>query len=159
MSWSEDWLRLDPSTCGVTRTLDLVGEKWTLLVLREVMNGVRRFEQIQTHIGAPRAVLTARLARLVDSGVLERSAYREPGQRARHEYRLTDMGEELRPVLVGLMVFGDRHLSGRSGPPVALQHRDCGAAVRTAMVCADGHVLEGRRELAARRGPGARRAS
>jgi DNA-binding HxlR family transcriptional regulator len=153
MSWTDEWLRMDASACSVTRTLDLVGEKWTLLVLREVMNGVRRFEQVQAHIGAPRAVLSARFARLVDAGVLERRSYREPGQRARDEYRLTDKGEDLRPVLISLLAFGDKHLSGRAGPLVELRHRGCGEPVGVALVCAGDHVLADRHELEPHRRP------
>src|SRR5450756_404279 len=89
MTWTQEWLELDPTVCSVARTVALVGDKWTFLLLREVNNGVRRFEPLQRRLGAPRAVLAARLAHLVEAGLLERAPYREAGQRTRFEYRLT----------------------------------------------------------------------
>ncbi|CAM4222171.1 helix-turn-helix domain-containing protein [Nocardiopsis rhodophaea] len=131
----------EPRACSVARTLDVVGERWSLLVLREVFLGVRRFDLIHKHTGAPRAVLTERLRRLVDAGVLRRGEYREEGRRPRHEYELTEAGRELRPVLTALMQWGDRYLAGPEGPPLQLRHTDCGAPVRTALICEDGHQL------------------
>ena len=157
MPWTEQWLTLDTTACSVGRTLDLVGEKWTLLILREAMNGVSRFEVLQQRLGAPRAVLAARLAGLVERGLLERSTYREDGRRARQEYRLTAKGDDLRPVLVALMQYGDRHLADADGPPVQLVHRACAAPVGVALVCAEGHLLAEHGELRAQAGPGARR--
>ncbi|ASU84040.1 transcriptional regulator [Nocardiopsis gilva YIM 90087] len=130
-----------PRVCSVARTLDVVGERWTLLVLREVFLGVRRFDLIHEHTGAPRAVLTERLRRLVDAGILRREEYREKGRRPRYEYELTKAGHELRPVLTALMQWGDRYLAGPEGPPLKLHHADCGARVRTALICEDGHHL------------------
>ena len=152
MTWTQEWLELDPTVCSVARTVALVGDKWTFLLLREVNNGVRRFEPLQRRLGAPRAVLAARLAHLVDAGLLERAPYREAGQRTRFEYRLTQRGADLRPVLVALMQYGDQHLAEDAGPPVELRHRGCGADVHLALVCADGHVLSGRDDLAPRPG-------
>lgn len=157
MPWTEQWLTLDTTACSIGRTLDLVGEKWTLLILRECMNGVRRFDVLRERLGAPRGVLAARLAGLVERGLLERSPYREDGQRARYEYRLTAMGQDLRPVLVALMQYGDRHLADPAGPPVELRHRGCGSAVGVGLVCDDGHRLAERSELLTQAGPGARR--
>src|SRR5664279_6346081 len=111
MTWTQEWLQLDPTVCSVARTVALVGDKWTFLLLREVNNGVRRFEPLQRRLGAPRAVLAARLAHLGDAGLLERAPYREAGQRTRFEYRLTQRGADLRPVLVALMQYGDQHLA------------------------------------------------
>ena len=133
--------------CSIQRSLALLGEKWTLLVLRDAFNGVRRFEQMRERLGAPRPVLSNRLARLVDAGLLARVPYREEGQRERHEYRLTPMGLDLYPVLVALMKWGDRYLAGPDGPPVALGHRDCGADVEVALVCAHGHRVASAREV------------
>ena len=145
--------------CSVARALEVVGDKWTLLVLRDAFNGVRRFDDLQRRLGAARTVLSARLATLVDQGVLDKVPYREPGQRERYEYRLTDKGRDLQPVLVALLRFGDKHLADPDGPPVALHHRDCGAAVEVRFVCEDGHVLESPRELRSSAGPGARPAA
>jgi DNA-binding HxlR family transcriptional regulator len=123
---------LDYSTdnCSIAATLGLIGEKWSLLVLRDTFNGVRRFDDLHERIGAPRQVLSARLARLVDEGILRRVPYREPGQRQRYEYRLTDKGRDLYPILVALMHWGDRYVGDPAGPAVTLHHRDCGAEVQ-----------------------------
>lgn len=113
--------------CSIERTLAVVGEKWTFLVLREAFMGVRRFADMQAATGAPRQVLSARLTRLVEEGLLRKVPYREPGQRRRDEYRLTQMGLDLYPALMALMHWGDRYLADQEGPPVLLTHRDCGA--------------------------------
>lgn len=130
-----------PRRCSVAATLAVVGEQWALLALREVALGVRRFDAIQAATGAPRAVLSRRLRTLVDAGVLERTDYREPGSRRRQEYRLTEAGRELQPVLTALMQWGDKHLAGAEGPPLAVTHSGCGAPVRAKLVCDEGHVL------------------
>lgn len=126
----------------MAQTLEIIGERWSLLVLREVFLGVRRFAAIQAATGAPRAVLTRRLETLVAAGVLQRRAYREAGTRARHEYRLTPAGRELQPVLTALMQWGDRHLAWPEGPPLRVTHAGCGAPVRAALRCDAGHVLD-----------------
>jgi len=143
--------------CSIAASLGVLGEKWTLLVLRDAFNGVRRFEDMYQRIGAPRQVLSARLARLVDEGVLRRVPYREPGQRQRDEYRLTQKGLDLYPVLVALMHWGDKWATTPNGPAVTLHHRDCGADVDLVLQCADGHQVAGAREVTPRPGPGARR--
>jgi DNA-binding HxlR family transcriptional regulator len=137
-----------PADCSIARTLALLGERWTMLVLREAFRGVRRFDDIRTNTGAPRQVLSARLATLVDNGVLRREPYQEPGQRARHEYRLTRKGMDLYPILVSLMQWGDRYLADPAGPPVRLTHAGCGAPVEVTLRCADGHRLGSARDVA-----------
>lgn len=151
-------LAWDPDLCSIARTLDLVGEKWSLLVLREVFSGVRRFDDLRRRTGAPRQVLSARLGTLVDAGVLRRHPYQEPGRRTRDEYRLTAAGMELYPVLVSLMRWGDRHLDQPTGgPPLELTHAGCGEPVDVALRCATGHALGSARDVHPRPGPGARR--
>ncbi|MEV7907814.1 winged helix-turn-helix transcriptional regulator [Streptomyces anulatus] len=145
-----------PDNCSIERALDIVGEKWTFLVLREAFAGVRRFADMQAFTGAPRQILSARLARLVQEGLLRKVPYREPGQRRRDEYRLTQMGLDLYPTLVALMQWGDRYLSDGAGPPLLLVHRDCGAPVEQHFRCAVGHEISGPREVTALPGPGAR---
>lgn len=148
----------DPDLCSIARTLDLVGEKWSLLVLREVFSGVRRFDDLRRRTGAPRQVLSARLGTLVDAGVLRRHPYQEPGRRTREEYRLTSAGMQLYPVLVALMRWGDRHLDQPTGgPPLELTHAGCGEPVDVMLCCADGHVLGSARDVRPHPGPGARR--
>ncbi|GII63249.1 HxlR family transcriptional regulator [Sphaerisporangium krabiense] len=141
--------------CSIERTLTIVGEKWTFLVLREAFNGVRRFADMQEGTGAPRQVLSARLSRLVEEGLLRKVPYREPGRRVRHEYRLTQKGLDLYPILVSLMQWGDVHMA-ESGPPVVLTHRDCGAPVGVHLSCAEGHEVTSPREVTPTHGPGAR---
>jgi DNA-binding HxlR family transcriptional regulator len=146
----------DDSNCSIARTLAVLGDRWTLLVLREAFNGVRRFEDLQGRLGVARDVLTARLNRLVDEGVLERVPYREPGQRRRHEYRLTPKGLDAYPILVALLAWGDRHQADAAGPALELVHADCGGAVRAELRCEHGHAVDVR-EVRPRPGPGARR--
>ena len=140
---------LDRSRCSVAGTLAVVGEKWSLLVLREAFLGVRRFADLQRVLGAPRAVLTDRLARLVDEGILRRVPYQAEGERQRHEYRLTRKGVDLYPTLVALMEWGDRYLADGEGVggPMELRHRDCGAPVHLALTCEEGHTLDSAREV------------
>jgi DNA-binding HxlR family transcriptional regulator len=135
--------------CSIAASLSVLGEKWTLLVLRDAFSGVRRFEDMYQRIGAPRQVLSARLARLVDEGILRRVPYREAGQRQREEYRLTEKGLDLYPILVALMQWGDVY--GKPMPAVRLSHRDCGATVGLELRCADGHRLASAREVTPQR--------
>ena len=150
LDWSAD-------NCTIGRSLALLGEKWTMLVLREVFSGIRRFEDMRERTGIPRQVLTNRLARLVDAGVLRRVPYREPGSRAREEYKLTPKGFDLYPVLVALREWGDRYLADPEGPPLETVHRDCGALVHTRLECDAGHEVRSARDVIPRPGPSARR--
>ncbi|MFD7076154.1 winged helix-turn-helix transcriptional regulator [Nocardioides sp. NPDC059952] len=138
---------IDRTRCSVAGTLAVVGEKWSLLVLREAFLGVRRFADLQKNLDVPRAVLTNRLNTLVAQGVLTRVPYHAEGQRQRHEYRLTQKGLDLYPALVALMAWGDRYLAEGHGSALALEHRDCGAEVHLELTCEDGHVLGGPREV------------
>ena len=150
-------LDYDTQNCTIGATLAVIGEKWTFFVLREVFNGVRRFGDMQRRTGAPRQVLSDRLGRLVHEGILRKVPYQEAGQRARSEYRLTEKGLDLYPVLLALMAWGDKHAVGASGPQVLLRHRDCGEPVGLQVACAAGHVLESAREATPVPGPGARK--
>ncbi len=145
--------------CPIKGTLDVVGEKWTLLVLREAFYGARRFEQFHDRVGCARNLLSERLATLVEHEILVREPYREPGQRQRHEYRLTDKGLELFTVLVALMRWGDRWTAGPDGPPVELQHRGCGEPLEAIVRCNAGHQPLGARDSLPAPGPGARLAA
>ncbi len=126
----------------MARTASVVGDGWTVLLLRDLFNGIRRFDDLAAHLGIARNVLTRRLATLVDEGVAERVPYREPGSRERHEYRLTAAGWDLRPVILAMLEWGDAHRAGPDGPPVQMEHRDCGAPVHVELRCADGHVID-----------------
>lgn len=137
----------DRSRCSIGATLGVVGEKWSFLVLREAFLGVRRFADFQRMLGIPKAVLTDRLATLVDQGVLARVPYQVEGERRRDEYRLTTKGLDLYPALVALMEWGDRYPGDRGQPPLRLTHRDCGAPVHLGLECEAGHRLDGARDV------------
>lgn len=118
---------------SVGRALQLVGERWTLLILREAFFGVRRFGQLARNLSIPRRTLSLRLRTLVEAGLLERVLYAHDPDR--HEYRLTDAGRELFPAVVALMRWGDKHLSGPAGPPIVLRHGSCGELADPRLTC------------------------
>ena len=109
-------LDYDSVNCAIGATVGILGERPSFLVLREAFNGVRRFDDMQRRTGMPRQVLSQRLARLVDEGLLRKVPYQESGQRRRTEYRLTEKGLDLYPVLVAMMEWGDKHEVGARGP-------------------------------------------
>jgi DNA-binding HxlR family transcriptional regulator len=139
--------------CSIARTLELVGERWTILVLRDVFLGVRRFDAIQGHLGVARNVLAARLERLVGEGILEKQPYQE--RPPRYEYRLTEKGLDLWPVIVELLRWGDRHAAPAAGPPIVLRHRDCGGLMDEWRTCEHCGKPLGPRDVRAEPGPGA----
>jgi DNA-binding HxlR family transcriptional regulator len=153
-SWALDY---DPQGCTVAAALGIVGEKWTFLVLREAFNGVRRFADMQRRTGAPRQVLSDRLSRLVAAGILRKVPYQEAGQRSRSEYRLTEKGLDLFPVIVALLEWGNKYAASPDGPYVRLTHRDCGAPAGLQLSCAAGHVFGSAREITPMPGPAARK--
>jgi DNA-binding HxlR family transcriptional regulator len=119
--------------CSIARTLDVFGEPWTPLVLRDVWVGINRFDQIQADLGISRKVLTERLNHLVEQGVLERRPY---DQRPRYEYALTDKGTELTELLMVMVAWGDKWLAGKAGPPVLYRHHACGEISNVELSCA-----------------------
>lgn len=123
---------VQPRECSIARTLEVVGEKWALLAVREVFLGNRRFDEMVKRTGAPRDTMATRLRTLVGSGILERRQYSE--HPARFEYYLTDAGRDLYPVVMTLMNWGDQYLAGQSGPPLRLEHQ-CGHRLRAQLVC------------------------
>jgi DNA-binding HxlR family transcriptional regulator len=139
--------------CSVAKSLELIGERWTMLVIREVFLGHRRFDEMAARLGVARNVLTARLTRLVEQGVLERRRYQERPER--FEYRLTEKGIDLWPVIVSLIQFGDRYYAP-DGPPLILRHKHCGGAVDEHRICADCGARLTARDVTAEPGPGAR---
>lgn len=150
-------LDYDSANCAIGATVAIMGERSTFLVLREAFNGVRRFGDMQRRTGLARQVLSDRLSRLVAEGLLRKVPYQASGQRRRHEYRLTEKGLDLYPVLVALMHWGDQHAADPAGPQILLRHRDCGEAVRLQLTCRAGHALESAREVNPVPGPGARK--
>jgi DNA-binding HxlR family transcriptional regulator len=149
--------RLDPrgawsavDRCSIGKALDLLRTRSIFLIMREAFYGTARFEDFAERVGLSDPATAARLRELVDDGLLEREEYREPGQRTRQLYRLTEKGADLFPVLVGLMQWGDRWENDGGG--VELRHRGCGANVGVELRCQDGHDLEsGDLDLVARR--------
>lgn len=125
-------LELSDVACSIDAALAVVGDRWSILILRDMFKGIRRFEEVQRDLDIPRAVLTDRLRRLVETGVLERRRYQHRPER--FEYRLTDMGRELSPILVSLMHWGDKWL-GDGDPPVSLVHQPCGTPVTLDYYC------------------------
>lgn len=120
--------------CSIARSLELIGERWSLLVIRDVFLGRRRFDEIQSSLGVARNILTGRLQRLIDEGILYRRAYQE--RPLRYEYFLTEKGLDLWPVLVALMGFGDKHLLPEgTDAPVRVEHKGCGGRVNDRRIC------------------------
>ena len=123
----------DEQVCSLARALEVVGERWTLLIVRDALLGLRRFEEFSSSLGLARNVLTDRLNHLIGAGVLERVRYqRRPD---RFEYRLTDRGKGLGVAVLALMQWGDTHLAGPAGPPRLAEHTDCGGAVVIGASC------------------------
>jgi DNA-binding HxlR family transcriptional regulator len=150
-----DRFRYSAANCSIARTLGVVGEKWTLLILREAFYGVRRFDDFHAGLGCARNLLASRLKTLVVHGLLERVGYTDERGRGRHEYKLTDKGRDLFPVVVALMQWGDRWTADEAGPAVQMFHRECGAPVTAELTCGAGHAALGARDIAAVPGPGA----
>ena len=137
-----DYLDVDTSNCSVGRAVGLVGQSWVVLILREVSRGLRRFKDIQDHLGVSRSVLSERLDMLVENGILELRDYREPGQRRRSGYHLTEKGRDLYPVITALRQWGDKYLADPEGPSAEIVHRGCGAHVHARLVCDGGHMVQ-----------------
>jgi DNA-binding HxlR family transcriptional regulator len=118
---------------SVSRALALIGDQWTLMILREALFGVRRYGQLARNLGIPRPTLSARLRSLVDAGLLERVLYASDPDR--YEYRLTEAGRELFGAAAMLMRWGDKYLAGPEGPPIVLRHHACGEIAEPTLVC------------------------
>lgn len=134
--------------CSVAKALEVIGERWSLLIVRAVMHGNRRFGQMQESLGIARNVLSARLERLIEEDILERRAYQEGPPR--YEYFLTEKGLDLWPALIALLHWGDRYSPGPDGPRRLIVHKECGGAVSERGICEScGKVLHARdaREL------------
>jgi len=143
----------DSLNCSVATALEIIGEAWTFLILREAFFGSRRFEDFQKHLGIARNILTTRLNKLCDKGILERTPVK-PGAK-RHEYRLTPMGRDLHTILIALTQWGDRWLQLSDGAPVKFIERASGKEIADlAVLNQDGRVVQAR-DLAIIPGPGA----
>ncbi|HWY24640.1 MAG TPA: helix-turn-helix domain-containing protein [Nevskia sp.] len=148
------WDEIEHLPCSIARSLSVVGDRWTLLVLRESFLGVRRFEDFQAHLGMARHRLTDRLNRLVEHEVLKRVPYQD--KPLRYEYRLTEKGLELYPVMLSLVRWGDRWMDQGKGPPVIYRHKPCGRMTLPGQNCSScGQELKAR-EVTPMAGPGLR---
>lgn len=119
--------------CSIARTMDLIGDWWTPLVLREAFAGVQRFDDFQVSLGLARNTLNARLRSLVEAGLLDRVPYQQ--NPVRYDYVLTEQGRDFYPVLGAIMAWGDKWLADDSGPPVITNHDTCGHQTRAVVVC------------------------
>ena len=153
-----EWSEASTDLCPVGMTIDLLGEKWMLLIVRDVVNGVHRFEDLRLHLGVSDAVLADRLRKLVDAEILEKRPYREPGRRPRAEYHVTARGRDLMPVLLAFKQWGEVHLADPARPAIVAHHRGCGGEVAVDLRCDQhGDLTIGPDEVAVVPGPGARR--
>jgi DNA-binding HxlR family transcriptional regulator len=143
----------DDQNCSIARALEVVGERWTLLILRDAFLGVRRFDDFQQDLGVSRGVLAQRLQWLVDEEILERRSYQENPER--FEYRLTEKGRDLWPVIMALVHWGDRY-EAEDGPPRLFLHRECGGEITDRRTCAKCGAEVTVRDVETRLGPGAR---
>jgi DNA-binding HxlR family transcriptional regulator len=139
--------------CSIARPLSFLGERWALLVLRDLFLGRRRFDEIQESLGVASNVLSQRLATLTEEGIVERHRYSEHPER--FEYLLTEKGRDLQPVLLAMLAWGDRYTAGPAGPPLETVHDDCGQAFHMVPTCSEcGGELDGR-HIHSRAGTGA----
>jgi DNA-binding HxlR family transcriptional regulator len=127
--------------CPIGKALQVVGTRSAMLIMREAYYGTTRFDDFADRVGITEAVAAARLRELTQAGLFERQPYQEPGQRTRFEYRLTDKGRDLIPVVLGLFDWGAKHVSPGGRAPVQLSHANCGARVHVAVRCADEHEV------------------
>lgn len=139
--------------CSVAKALEVIGERWSLLIVRAVMHGNRRFGEMQESLGIARNVLSARLQRLVDEDILERRAYQESPPR--YEYFLTQKGLDLWPALIALLNWGDRYSPSPEGPRRLIVHKECGGAVSERGICESCGQLLTARDAKQVPGPGA----
>ena len=145
------WKQIDTMTCSVARTLSVVGDRWTMLILRDIFLGIRRFDAIQQDLRLTPHRLSDRLRKLVRDGILRRVVYEKRPRR--FEYQLTEKGFDLYPLMATMIEWGDRWMAGREGVPVELVHRPCGHTIKPELICPDCKSKIEAREMSARPGP------
>jgi DNA-binding HxlR family transcriptional regulator len=148
------WSEINQIKCSVARTLSVIGDRWTLLIVRDTFLGLRRFEDFQHDLRMTRHRLADRLRKLVADGILERVQYHDRPRR--FEYRLTEKGIDLYPVVVALLRWGDRWMVDSDGPPIELVHRNCRSHVMPVLTCPACNEEVNARTMSARLGPGLR---
>lgn len=129
------WNEIGAENCSLARSLAVVGDRWTLLILRDAFLRIRRFDDFQSSTGIARRVLAERLAKLVDNGILEKRPYQD--RPVRYEYTLTSKGLDLYPVILALAHWGDAHFAGADGPPLLHRHKACGHVFRSQLCCSE----------------------
>jgi DNA-binding HxlR family transcriptional regulator len=132
-SVADEGIAPESVACSIAASLEVIGDRWTMLILREAFRGTRRFDHFQRDLGLARNLLSDRLTRLVDHGIFHKIPYQE--RPVRNEYRLTAKGVDLSPSLVALMHWGDKWAVGAAGPPVVLVHETCASSVEQAFIC------------------------
>lgn len=142
----------DTQNCSIARSLEVVGDRWTLLLIRDAFEGIRRFDDFQASLGVARNVLTDRLGRLCDEGIMRRHRYQERPDR--YEYRLTRKGVGLWPAMMSLLLWGDLHYAD-GGPPLIVAHKGCGGSLTPALTCSGCGAPLGPTDIEPRPGPGA----
>lgn len=138
--------------CTIARAAALLGDHWNLLLIRQACLGTRRFDEFQRELGIGRNILTSRLGGLVDEAILRREQYQDSP--VRFEYRLTDKGREVYPILAAMAAWGDRWLTGPEGTPLVLRHTACDHDMHAVVVCSECHAPLDVREVLAQPGPG-----
>jgi DNA-binding HxlR family transcriptional regulator len=151
------WEDLSAEPCSVARTVAVIGDRWTLLILRDCFLGVRRFEAFQARLGISRTIIAERLKLLVDEGVLAKVAYQD--RPVRHDYRLTEKGLALHPVIMAVVHWGDRFYGGEAGAPLLHRHKACGHDFHPVMTCSECGEAVGPRDVEPHPGPGAKAAA
>ena len=147
------WSKLDGEACSLARTVSVIGDRWTLLILRDCFLRVRRFEEFQARLGITRPILAGRLRKLVKDFVLAKVPYQE--RPLRYEYRLTQKGLDLYPIVMSIVHWGDVHMSGRKGRPLLHEHTSCGKTFDPVMICSECGEPLNPRQVHVHRGPGA----
>ncbi len=147
------WNELEKESCSVARTISVIGDRWTLMILRDCFTRVRRFEAFQASLGITRHLLADRLRKLVEEGVLRKEAYQDRPRR--YEYRLTPKGLELHPLMMALVHWGDTHMASRRGRPLLHRHKQCGHVFDPVLTCSVCGEAVGARDVEVLPGPGA----
>ncbi|MDB5453464.1 MAG: transcriptional regulator [Caulobacteraceae bacterium] len=129
------WEDLSLQRCSIARSVAVIGDRWTLMILRDCFLGVRRFETFQAKLGISRSIIAERLRLLVDEGVLRKECYQD--RPPRYEYRLTAKGLDLHPVVMAIVHWGDVHYAGEDGPPLVHRHRTCGHDFKPVTTCSE----------------------
>lgn len=146
------WNQVGEMPCSVARSLAILGDRWTLLIIRSAFLQVRRFADLQAQLGVPKHVLSTRLKRLVDDGILQKVAYQTAPPR--YEYKLTEKGRDLYPVILTLVAWGDKWLDGGHGAPLLYRHKACGHVFTPVLACSACGERVAARDVAIEAGPG-----